>query len=71
MTRLRLVTDEEHSPHEPLDDHEINLNRIDALLNNLVVYENPEDPYYFLLATSISELVKAKHLYLAWLAEEF
>lgn len=70
MTTLKLVT-EEHEPLEPLDDHEINLNRIDCLINSIADYENPsEDPYYYLIAQSIVDLVKVKHLYLAWLSEE-
>lgn len=70
MTRLTLVTDDQ-KPHEPLDDHEININRIDSLINSLAEYEDPESPYYFLIANAIIEVVKAKYLYLAWLDEEF
>ena len=70
MTRLKLVS-EEHEPLEPLDDHEINLHRFDALINSIAQYEDPEDPYYFLLANTIVDLVKAKHMYLAWQSEEF
>ena len=70
MTRLKLV-ENGHSPREPLDEHEINLNRIDALINSIASYEDPEDPYYFLLANALVDLVKAKHMYLAWQDEEF
>ena len=70
MARLILVT-EDHESREPLDDHEINLNRFDSLIDSIAQYEDPEDPYYFLLATTLTELIKAKHMYLAWRDEEY
>lgn len=70
MSKLTLVTDGQ-SQREPLDDHEINLNRFDSLINSIAQYEDPEDPYYFLLATTLVELIKAKHMYLAWQSEEY
>lgn len=70
MDRLKLVT-EDHDPLELLDDHDINLHRIDCLINSIASYENPEeDPFYYLIAQSIVDLVKVKHMYIAWISEE-
>jgi len=70
MTKLYLVT-ENHEQPEPLDDHEINLNRIDSTIETMSCYEDMEDPYYFLLASAMLDIIKAKHLYLAWVEEQY
>ena len=57
---------------EPLGDHDINLNRLDSLVNSMALYENDEDdPYHFLLREAIIQVIKAKQMYLAWLNEEY
>lgn len=71
MTKLTLISNEQFRPNDPLSEHDINLNRIDALINSLASYEDVEDPYYFLMASAIVDLVKVKHMYLAWIGEEF
>lgn len=56
---------------EPLTDHDINLNRLDALIDSLAMYENDEDGLNFMLATALVDLIKAKQMYLAWVDEEY
>lgn len=56
---------------EELTDHDINLNRINALIDSLLEYDNPEDGSNFLLHESIIGIIKAKQMYLAWLEDEY
>lgn len=70
MARLHLVKEDQPLRNDPLDDHEINLNRFDALIDSLSSYEDPDSPYYYLMATVLVDIIKAKHIYLAWIDEE-
>lgn len=54
-----------------LTDTEINLMRIDSLINNLIEYDNEECSYNFLLANALNKLLEAKMLYVAWSEEEY
>ena len=56
---------------QPLGDHDINLNRIDALINSIFEYQDDENDYNFLLSEALISFIKAKQMYVAWIEEEY
>lgn len=64
LTSFRLHTN-------PLSPEDINLNRLDALIDELIQLEDEEDPYCDLIKNAVIKLISAKHLYLAWIDEEY
>ena len=70
MTKLYLVT-EDHEPPDLRTIHDINLERIDLIINSFSDYEDSQDHYYFIYLDTITNLIKAKQMYIAWLYEEY
>ena len=57
----------DHLQVDPLSDHDTNLNRLDALINSMSQYECDEDSLNFMLSSCVTDLIKVKLLYLAWI----